>query len=181
MNDGAGGSRGRLRRPGPRRAGVLAAALAAIALLAAACGSNSAPDAGLTAYQQALAYSQCMRAHGVPSFPDPNSQGNFVLGARAGAKGPVISPLMARADNACKHLLPHDGVLTAAQLKQATAKALRFVACMRTNGLPTMPDPVVQNGGIALTIGHGVDPHSPVFQHAQHACRRFAPFGGGPP
>jgi hypothetical protein len=43
---------------------MLAAALAGIAVLATACGGGSAPAvAGDTAYQKALAYSQCMRVH----------------------------------------------------------------------------------------------------------------------
>ena len=47
-------------------------ALAGIALLLVACGGGGSPAlGGTTAYQKALAYSQCMRAHGVPSYPDP--------------------------------------------------------------------------------------------------------------
>ncbi len=176
MNDDAGTRPGRPRRPGPVQAGVLAAALAAIALLTAACsGSTSTSDAGLTTYQKALAYSQCMRAHGEPGWPDPNSQGNFFIRAHQ-----VNRQLMTKANKTCEHLLPNNGVFTAAQLKQATAKALRFVACMRTHGVPNMPDPVVQNGGISLSAG-GTSPNSAVFQSAQHACQRLAPFGGGGP
>src|SRR5215470_3093935 len=117
MNDGAGGRAGWLRRPGPLRAGVLAAAVAAAALLVAACGgSSSSSDAALTAYQKALAYAQCMRAHGEPGFPDPNSQGNFLI---QGTKNHLNGQLMAKADKTCRHLLPHNGVPTAAQLRRA--------------------------------------------------------------
>jgi hypothetical protein len=66
MNDDTGGRRG-CRRPG-----ALAAALAGIALLAAACGGGGSPvAAGSTAYQKSVAYAQCMRAHGEPGYPDP--------------------------------------------------------------------------------------------------------------
>jgi hypothetical protein len=32
-----------------------------------------------TAYQQSLAYAQCMRAHGEPGYPDPASNGGFII------------------------------------------------------------------------------------------------------
>jgi hypothetical protein len=76
MGDTVGG-----RRPRVCRQGLLAAALAGTALLAAACGSGGPPAAaGTTAYQKALAYSQCMRSHGVPGFPDPQSNGAILTG-----------------------------------------------------------------------------------------------------
>jgi len=34
---------------------------------------------GSTAYQQSLAYAQCMRAHGEPGYPDPASNGGFII------------------------------------------------------------------------------------------------------
>ena len=59
---------------------ILAAALAAMALLAAACGGSGAPvSAQVTNYQKALAFSQCMRAHGEPGFPDPQPNGNLLI------------------------------------------------------------------------------------------------------
>src|SRR2546430_2503851 len=74
MNDdtsGGGGLLGRWRRP----AVAVLAAVAAAALVAA-CGGGSpagAAAAGSTDYQKAVAYAQCMRSHGVPNFPDPDS------------------------------------------------------------------------------------------------------------
>ena len=48
-------------------------------VLAAGCGSSPPARTGARrAGAQALAYSRCMRSHGVPSFPDP-SQGAFNL------------------------------------------------------------------------------------------------------
>ena len=63
MNEDTTAGRGR-QRPGPRRAGVLAAAVAGAALLVAACGGgggSSPAAAGPPAFQNALAYAQCMR------------------------------------------------------------------------------------------------------------------------
>jgi hypothetical protein len=62
-----------------RRERVLpvAAAVLAVGLLVAGCGASPStpspnnPNGGSQAGSQAIAYSRCMRSHGVPSFPDP--------------------------------------------------------------------------------------------------------------
>ena len=172
-----GGSSGRLRR-----AGVLAVAVASIAVLAAACGGGGiAPVlAGTSNYQKALAYAQCMRAHGEPSYPDPTSNGGFVID---GKKDHLNGALMNSANKTCQHLLPKVAPMTAVQQRQATAQALRFVACMRTHGIPDMPDPVVNAQGMEFRIGgpkgKGPPPGSPVLHNAMQACQKLIP--GGPP
>src|SRR5262249_42850755 len=56
------------------------AALAGLGLRAGACGGGAKPaSAALTNYQKALAYSQCMRAHGEPGFPDPQPNGDLLI------------------------------------------------------------------------------------------------------
>lgn len=173
MNDGA---RARWR------AGAMVAAVAASAVLVAACGGTSSPAlAGQTAYQQALAYSQCMRAHGVPGFPDPQPNGHILIGVTPGQPN---GALMNSANRACQHLLPKTPPMTAVQQRQATDQALKFVACMRAHGIPNMQDPIVNSQGIGFRIGgpgsaKGPRPSSPVFQSAQHACGKLMP--GGPP
>ena len=171
MNDSTGGGR--------RRA--LAAAMAGIALLVAACGSGgSLADPGETAYQKTLTYSQCMRAHGEPGFPDPQANGNLIVD---GQKDHLNGALMNSANKACQHLLPKSAPLTAAQQRRLTTEALRFVACMRAHGLTNMPDPVVNSQGVAFRIagkpGSALGPNSPVFQAARQACQKLMP--GGPP
>jgi hypothetical protein len=176
MNDGTSGSRGR-PRPGPRRSGILAAALAGGALLATACSGGGSPAAaGTTAYQKTLAYSQCMRSHGEPGFPDPTSNGNLIID---GKKDHLNGALMQPADKVCRHLLPKSAPLTAARQRQLTSQALKFVACMRSHGLPSFSDPVVNASGVSQRLPRGVSPNSPQFQSAQQACRKFQP-GGGP-
>jgi len=51
---------------------------------------------------------------------------------------------------------------------------------MRTQGVPSFPNPV--NGHIILNIAPGtpLNPDSPTFQAAQRACAAWAPQGGGP-
>jgi hypothetical protein len=176
MNEHVGSGRGR-QRPEFRLAGVLAAAVAGVALLVAACGGgggSSPAAAGPPAFQNALAYAQCMRSHGEPGFPDPDSKGNFLN------LGPVNihSPQYLSASKACGHLLPSYQV-TPAERKQELSGALRYSACMRSHGVPSFPDPVeLANGNIELRLGAGHG-GSPQQQAATQACRKFL-HGGGP-
>lgn len=179
MNEHANGGRHR-QRPEFRSAGVLAAVVAGVAFLVTACGGgggaggSSPAAAGSTAFQHALAYAQCMRSHGEPGFPDPDSKGNFLN------LGPVNinSPQYLSAIKACGHLLPSYQV-TPAQRQQDLSRALRYSACMRSHGIPSFPDPVeLANGNIELRLGAGHG-SSPQQQAATEACRKFLP-GGGP-
>jgi uncharacterized protein YceK len=93
--------------------GKIGAVAAAIALLVTGCGvvhvhfgsSGGAASTRSGTYQQALAYAQCMRGHGLPGFPLPNPSGSTSYsGQPAGGPG---SPAV-RANDACEHLLPAD-------------------------------------------------------------------------
>lgn len=172
------------RRVRPRRAGVLAAALAGIALLAAACGGGSSGGspsaAGDTAYHKALAFAQCMRAHGEPGYPDPDSQGNFLLN---GKKDHLNGALMQSAQKACQHLIPGSGV-SSAQQRQLETRVLKFAGCMRAHGLPDFRDPTVNSSGVSISLAGSGSGHdgstSPQFRSAMQACRKFlAGFAGG--
>jgi hypothetical protein len=181
---GIGGGQGWHRRA---RAGILAAALAGIAVLAVACGgeppAGSGPGSGQTAYQQALAYAQCMRSHGVPSFPDPTSQGLITYGPVD-----IRSARYLSANKICQHLLPPGSPLTTAQKRQDVRQALKFAGCIRSHGVPGFADPATTGSG--ATVGFRVpraDQNSPQFQGAVRACRNFEPgmaglmAGGGTP
>jgi len=177
MNGNTGGSRGRSPL---RRLGALAAAAAAVALLATACGGNgggSSGSGGKTLYQKELAFSECMRAHGVGNFPDPGSNGVITSqgGGKASAKPQtqrIGGPQMTKANKDCAHLLPNGGVPTAAQRQEMLNQALKFTECMRSHGVPNMPDPSTGGGAVSLG-GSGINLNSPQFQSAQHACQRY--------
>jgi hypothetical protein len=56
-------------------------------------------------------FAKCIRAHGIPAFPDPNSQGEFDLSGTALAHG-IPGPLRDQADRACKNVWSGDVKVT---------------------------------------------------------------------
>jgi hypothetical protein len=154
-----------------RRVGVLAGAQAGAVLLAAACGGGGSPAAvaGSASYQKAVAYAQCMRAHGVPDYPDPNSKGSSSPPRKTAAI--FGGPRAASANQACQHLLPNGGQLTPTQQQQLVSQGLKHAACMRAHGITRFPDPS-RGGGTNLgeMKGLGIDISSPQFKSAQQAC-----------
>ena len=56
-----------------------------------------------------LAYSKCMRAHGIADFPDPNGDGVLQIQGTPGSDLAPDNPQFHTADKACKHLLPGGG------------------------------------------------------------------------
>jgi hypothetical protein len=180
-----------------RWTGPFAVALVSLAFAAAACGGGGNPNAAVahlgkgtstTAvptgqasasspnYQRSVDYSQCMRKNGVPGFPDPNSQGDFLINGRNGVD--PNSPTFRAGQKECKALAPK--APTAAQSSSFLAQALKFSQCMRSNGVPNFPGPKESGGRVALTIGNGsgINPNSPQFQKATQACRSLMPGGG---
>ncbi len=125
-----------------RRGSVLAAGITAAVLGLAGCGTGSPNAGGSTSSQsarsQTLAFSRCVRSHGVPSFPDPGSNGSLPPGAKQIA---ASSPQFPAANSACVHLLPAGGQPTQAELQQAWSQMRQFTQCMRSHGVPSFPDP----------------------------------------
>jgi hypothetical protein len=171
------------RRPGHlRRAAAIAAAAAGVAILAAACGGGSAPSTSTAAAQggstttsnaDEMPYTQCMRAHGVPNFPDPNALGKpFTAQSLQQAGVPADSPQLQAASTACAHLLVPP---SPAQLAQQTSELVRYAACMRAHGVPDFPDPSTSaNGAPSLGLPPSIV-DSPDFQPAEHACHSVDP------
>src|ERR1022692_2920198 len=169
MNEVTDGSRGR-----QRWAGVMAAAVAGIALLVAACGgSGSSTAAGAPAYQKALAYAQCMRSHGESGWPDPTSQGRFST-----SQINMNSPQFFSALSGCHSLQPAGDQfqLSGAQQQEFTSIFLKMAACMRSHGITNFADPVMDDGHAILSL-KGIDRNSPFFLSAQKTCEALLPKG----
>jgi len=145
-------------------------------VLAAACGGSLAsPKAAQSRSGEGaeLAYSACIRAHGVPNFPDPRAQGGYARSA-LNAIGGQNSPQLLSAQKHCHAQAVAAGfVHTPAQIRQHIQQEMAESACMRKHGVPDMPDPNAQ-GQIIFPPG-GPNPSQPQFQAAQKKCAYLNP------
>jgi hypothetical protein len=183
----------RHRRPLPF---LLAAASCLLAL--AGCGSSSNPGATGTSSPSAsklaasgLKFSDCMRSHGVPNFPDPSGSGGGIR-IKIGAGLNPASPSFTAAQTACRKLLPGGGPGAGPPSPAAKAQLLTIAKCMRAHGQSDFPDPtttapsspagysiVLGRNGVFLAIPSSIDVQSPAFKQAATVCHFGGP-GGGP-
>jgi hypothetical protein len=157
-----------------RSGAVLLVALAGLALVMTACSlpgaSGQASSSSSREPRNAmLEYARCLRSHGVPNFPDPDSSGGTQL--QQGID--PISPEFAAAQQACQSKL-RSGQPTPSQ--QDRQKLLAYAKCMRSHGVPDFPDPS-SSGPLAIDPGQ-LDPNSPQFKAADQACKQYLPGGG---
>jgi hypothetical protein len=126
------------------------AALAAVVVMvtsAAACanghGGTSTNASSAAIREQALKFSECMRANGVKDFPDPDASGELTIDAIAnGSSVDTTSATFTRAMNACKNLEP-PGFTGQKRTAQQQEAALAFAQCIRDKGVKDFPDPTV--------------------------------------
>jgi hypothetical protein len=162
-----------------RRTGFLGSALLSLVVIATACsggspgpsvaggGSSSSPtpSASSDPSTAALAYSRCMRDHGVPDFPDPDAEGQ-VNDPQLEESSGVVS----QAEDACEDLAPEGEAADGGQQAAAAEKALAYSQCMRDHGISGFPDPEPDPGG-GWVIPHGeFDPRDPAVRRADEAC-----------
>jgi hypothetical protein len=132
-------------RTGPTAPVILA--IAGLVMLAACGGSSAGSPAGgqsgspSTNAAKAVAFSRCVRSHGVPSYPDPDIRGQ--LHKETGQQLGVSSSELQAALDACQHLLPNTGNIddNPAALAQWWSQMLDFARCMHARGVPNWPDP----------------------------------------
>ena len=185
-------------------AAVLATAV--LALLAGACGSSGSstgshgsPNAGGSTVAASLVrYSACMRSHGVPNYPDPDSSGQL---PKPDAHHLGVSSSQLRASQqTCQHLLPNSGdAINASSVQQCMEaddcpKSLvqqvldeerSFAQCMRSHGVPNWPDPITDSQGrpvFAISISKdGFNPYSKPIWAKGNECSHVMPDLPGAP
>jgi hypothetical protein len=181
----------------PRRAvvGLALAALVALALMAAGCGGSSGQAVAQVGTTQTTttesdfgdgsssddpaAYSACMRKHGVPKFPDPDSDGALRIKAGPGTGIDPESAQFKAADTACRELGLGPPTRSPAQQAEDREQLLAFSACMRKNGVAKFPDPKFNpDGSGGITLERGID-RTPQFKAAEQACEKLLPGGPG--
>ena len=181
-------------------------ALVALALVASACGgaaragSNGSEE---TADDQLVAFTNCMREHGVDVEAESDDQGRMrvsIGGPRSGGSGSEggsgnkptePDPEIEEAMRACEDKLPNKGQdLTPEERAELEDQLLEFAQCMREHGID-MPDPG-EGGFIQKFSGSdgdsdedsnfsGPDPESPEFRAAEEACKDKLPNRMGGP
>lgn len=150
----------------------------------ASSGGDGGNDVGDSQEERSAAlvkYSQCMRENGVPSFPDPVG-GRLQLQVQRGGALDPDNPQFQAAQQACKSLEPAGLGAPNQGGGQQAEDMLKFVGCMRENGVASFPDPQ-PDGRILINRGAGVDPESAEFKAAEETCRKLLPGGvapGGP-
>jgi hypothetical protein len=172
----------------PPRARLLTAVALLGGVLVAGCGGSSASPTGgasssasaASAVESGVAFSRCIRSHGVPNFADPKVSGQTV---RMGSARTIESPAFQSALRSCQRLLPKGAPGPEASSSQAQARMLEVSACMRKHGISGFPDPgtsppsssagnsaIVGSGGYYLAIPKSIDTNSPAFKQAAAVC-----------
>lgn len=145
-------------------------------------GSSGSKSGSTSPGGQAVAYSECMRAHGVPNFPEPKISSNGNEHKVAIRVTPAITgnPQFKPAQQACSKLLPGGGPGEGSNhpiSTQEQSQYLKAAACIRVHGVPNFPDPTFSGGGVHLPKTAGIDPHSPQVRAAEEACQSLIPGG----
>ena len=181
MNDGIQVIRPR-RRAWPARTRTVAAimAIVGLAVLAVACGAPPGGHAPSAEETGALAFSHCMRSHGVTSYPDPNGGGE--LPKESPQQLGISSSQYQAATQACARLLPNSGGITPAQAQEIATDEAKFIGCMHSHGVPNWPDPVLDRGRLVFDPQVvGIDPNSPQISTKIQECDRVFPASLGVP
>jgi hypothetical protein len=128
-------------------------------------GSTSVPSTS----SKLLDFSRCMRHHKVPSYPDPSGSGK--IPATTAQQLGVSASQFQIAQSACEHFLPYgSNGPTPAQVQLYRNSLLKYVRCMRVEGITNFPDPD-SRGHLDVGPGSPVSVNTPQFQAAFHACQ----------
>ncbi len=189
---------------GLRRAACAAAALLAGGALVAGCGGGGPAKGGVASLgshkadshtstssagaskgheaspgSQAIAYTACMREHGVANFPEPqvSEHGGATSIKMAVPSSLGHNPKFKPAQEACRKLLPgggpgHQTAMTPAEQEQY----LKAAACIRSHGVPNFPDPTFSGGSVHIEH-QKLNESSPAFKTAVHDCESLIPGG----
>lgn len=149
-------------------------------LAVAACGSSSGSSNGSSGAGDVagIKFADCMRAHGVPNFPDPAAGGGVQIPNGVNPQSPAFEA----AQGACQKLMPGPGSLGGHVSETRKLAMLRLARCMRSHGLSTFPDPTTTAPAPGTSFGLAFGRpgsfiavpqtmlQSPAFKQAATAC-----------
>jgi len=135
--------------------------------------------------RESLKYAECMRANGLPNFPDPGAGGGFEIPQGSGID--PSSPAFKTAQAKCEKLTPGLALgSTTHPSAQWLAQMVKAAQCMRRHGISGFPDPTTSipsnpfpsgGGGVISDIEGAVfvfpaslDMQSPLFTQAANSC-----------
>lgn len=179
-------------------------ALITASLLAAACGSGAAtPGVASTGstttttqgaadqtggagsnVDAGILFAHCMQTHGVPNFPEPSANGDFVLPVGTNTSSSTYQAAQVKCQKYMGGGLPGTGTNTH-PTAAVLAQFLKVARCMRRHGIAQFPDPLTtmpsispQNppgvisdrDGAILVFPQSVDMTSPAFTRAAEIC-----------
>ena len=125
----------------------------------------------------------CMRANGVPNFPDPRSAGaSFAIPTGTSPAAPAFKAAQAKCQRLLAGGLSVPG-LTTHPSAQTLAKLLKIARCMRRHGVSGFPDPttavpstlgglgeITDFDGAILVFPSTINLESPAYKQALTAC-----------
>ena len=160
---------------------AIVAALAAAAITA--CGSSSpsstnSSDSGPTQGQSqrfqsdAIRFTDCVRAHGIASFPDPPTASDPSSGRTWKSAFDNQSPGFVAAAAACQHYMPRFGAHSqnSAPSRAQIAALLAFARCIRSHGFANFPDPTSNGITHQMVAAAAINLHQPAVLQAADAC-----------
>jgi hypothetical protein len=163
----------------------LLAAVAALGIVAAACGSSggaAAPSPSASVEAALLAFSQCIRDQGITDMPDPtvDSEGNVQIGRPPGGDDSAEHDAFAAVREKCDRFL--QGVtqgFSHGDTAQTQDQFLRLARCMRDRGV-NVPDPDFSGGGHdpGAQFLDAINQSDPTVQEALRVCGQQV-FGSG--
>jgi hypothetical protein len=142
---------------------VIAVAAAACALALAACGSSGKPGRTAASVNSPVAFAVCMRAHGLPNFPDGSNIPDAL------ARSPAFKPAVQK----CRSKLRPGGGSHGGIPESVRLSMLHHAECMRAHGVPSYPDPIIpSHGPYDFGPPPGINTNAPAIQRAASACGR---------
>ncbi len=149
--DTEGMNRQPLRR---RRAGAATTGLAALALIATACG-------------------------GGPKTPGVATAGGTTTArvAASGSSGSPGSTATARPASSAGSSSSSGSSGQGSSKEASQSLPLQFAQCMRSHRVPAFPDPSPGGGFLNAISASGINTHLPTFEAAMHACKKYNPAG----
>lgn len=157
----------------------LLAVVAALGLVAAACGASggaATPSPGASVEAALLAFSQCMRDQGITDMPDPtvDAEGNVQIQRPPGVHGSGAHEVFATARNKCdKYLQGVTQGFNHGDVTKTQDQFLRLAKCMRARGVD-VPDPDFSGGGHdpGAQFFDAINKSDPAVQDALRACQQ---------